>query len=141
MPVSEHSALAIGDEYTAQGVRVTNGSTVYERGSTMYDYDTLQISSELATDDTAADIWGNAEGKAYDAVSCSDCVMQFIPFPACDVTFGQFPSRSYRIMSVTAKLSVLARHRHRVGRFPAEDGLPEPLTARSLRADATATAA
>lgn len=105
MPVSEHSALAIGDEYTAQGVRVTNGSSVYERGSTMYDYDTLQISSELAVDDTAADIWGNAEGKAYDAVSCSDCVLTFIPFPGCDVTFGQFPSRSYRIMSVTAKLS------------------------------------
>lgn len=105
MTAAEHSALELGDEYTAQGVRVTNGSTVYERGSTMYDYDTLQISSELATDDTAAGIWDNAEGKAYDAVSCSDCVMQFIPFPACDVTFGQFPNRTYRIMSVTAKLS------------------------------------
>lgn len=105
MSITDHSALEVGDEYTASGVRVTNGDKVFERGSTLYSYETLQISSELADDNTAADIWANAEGKPYDAVSCTDCVLPFIPFPSCDVTFAQFPNRKYRIMSVTAKIS------------------------------------
>lgn len=104
--ITSHAALSLGDEYTPKGVRVTDGENVYERGSTLYSYDALQVSTDFAVDDTAADIWGRAEGIAYDAVSCSECILPFIPFPSCDVTFAQDPSRSYRIMSVTADISL-----------------------------------
>ena len=105
MAVADHTALDIGDEYTAKGVRVTSEKNTYERGSTLYSYDTIQISSELGTDEAAADIWSRAAGKYYDSVSCSDCVMDFIPLPSCDVSFAQNSSRTYRIMDISARIS------------------------------------
>lgn len=104
--VSEHSALKIGNDYRPEGVRVTNGSKAWERGSTTYGYNTIQIHSDFGCDDTARDVYDRIKNKSYNAVTCDNCIISAlsVPFVGSDITFAENDT-AYHITSVTARIS------------------------------------
>lgn len=104
MNITQHTALEYGDEYTAEGVRVTSGEDIYTRGDTSQSYNVISISSDLACDDTAKEVWNRAQSKKYDCIRCEKCILPFIPSLPCDVTFGQ-DNKVHRIMSAEVRIS------------------------------------
>ncbi|MGN1088966.1 MAG: hypothetical protein ACI4Q6_01075, partial [Huintestinicola sp.] len=77
--VTEHTALNRGINYQVKGLRVVNGADTWEKGSTTYSYDTIQINSDLATEDTAEYIWENMANKELDSVKCQTAIIPYVP--------------------------------------------------------------
>lgn len=100
--IEEHTALTYGDLYSPQGVRITGNNGIYEAGSTTYSYNTIQINSDYACQEAAADIYERIREKSFGAVSCSKCLINDLPTLACDTTFAQ--GGTYRIMDINAQI-------------------------------------
>nr|DAQ23218.1 MAG TPA: protein of unknown function (DUF5047) [Caudoviricetes sp.] len=112
-----HTALDVGCEFTAAGIKCTDGDgNVITRGDASRKYDSICISSELITDSGCEEIWGRAENYTHTAYSCQRCRLDGIPPTGGTVNFAG--SGIMRAGSVTASIS-------KAGIF-AEVSNPEP---------------
>lgn len=90
MAVKEHTALDIGIDYKANGILCTDGNGVqYSRGSVGYSYDTLQINSDLITNEGCEEIWSRAKDKTITQFKCDKAVVSSVPYPAELINFAQ----------------------------------------------------
>lgn len=90
MAVEKHTAIDIGIAYKANGILCTNGSgEQYSRGNAGYSYDTLQIDSDLITNDGCEEIWNRASGKTVTQFKCDKAVVPSVPYPAELMKFAQ----------------------------------------------------
>lgn len=103
--VTEHTALNRGINYQVKGLRVVNGADTWEKGSTTYSYDTIQINSDLATEDTAEYIWENMVNAVLNSVKCQTAMIPYIPVIGTVAKFAQDDTEEYRLTSIRATFS------------------------------------
>lgn len=90
MAVSKHTALDIGVGYKPNGILCTDGNGVqYSRGSLGSTYDTLQINSDLITNEGCEEIWSRIDGEEYYQYTCDTCILQSVPFPGAKINYAQ----------------------------------------------------
>lgn len=90
MAVKSHTALDIGIDYTANGILCTDGKGVqYSRGGVGFPYDTLQINSDLITNNGCEEIWNRARGKTVTQFKCDKAIVSSVPYPAELIKFAQ----------------------------------------------------
>lgn len=90
MAVSKHTALDIGVGYKPNGILCTDGNGVqYSRGSLGSTYETLQINSDLITNEGCEEIWNRFDGEEYYQYTCDTCILQSVPFPGAKINYAQ----------------------------------------------------
>jgi hypothetical protein len=99
-----HTVLDMGCEFTAAGIRCTDGEgETFTRGDASRKYDSLSVSSSLVTDEGCAEIWERAKGYTHKAYRCEKCRLDGIPPTGGDIVYAG--SGSLSAGSVTASIS------------------------------------
>ncbi|MBQ5331764.1 MAG: hypothetical protein J6K92_00680 [Oscillospiraceae bacterium] len=90
MSVSKHTALDIGIDYSPNGILCTDGNgRQYSRGGVGYSFDTVQINSDLISNEGCEEIWKRIDGKTYTQYSCDTCILPSVPYPAVKISYAQ----------------------------------------------------
>lgn len=90
MAVDKYTAPDIGIEYTPMGILCTDGSgNQFSLGSAVNCYDTIQIESDLITQEGCAEIWARADGETLTQFSCEKALVSSVPYPAVMMKFRQ----------------------------------------------------
>ena len=90
MSVSKHTALDIGIDYSPNGILCTDGNgRQYSRGGVGYSFDTVQINSDLISNEGCEEIWSRIDGKTYTQYSCDTCILPSVPYPAVKISYAQ----------------------------------------------------
>lgn len=90
MSVKKHTALDIGIDYTPNGIICTDGTgKQYTRGGVGYSFDTVQINSDLISNEGCEEIWKRIDGKTYTQYSCDTCILPSVPYPAVKISYAQ----------------------------------------------------
>ncbi len=120
--VDTHTPLDKGIEFTAAGIRGTDGKgNVYERGDVIRKYDSIIIDGELITDDGINEIWSRA-AYTYKAVSCERCKLSEIPSVGCDMAFRVSAEgyETYRINDISCSISAVGIYATAVASAPSD---------------------
>ena len=104
IPSDKHTALDLGTEFTATGVKCVDGSgNIYVAGDASRKYDSINIESDIASQAGCSEIFSRAETYTHTAYSCQRCRLSSIPPTGGRIIFQG--SGTYRAGSLTADIS------------------------------------